>query len=150
MIKQLYFEEIDLGYAIPKRTFGPLTIVDTVQWAGFQENWYRLHWDRDFVRERSGLKTFIASGGYREALLIRTITDWIGLHGILRKLTLRQSFPSFEGDLIVYSGTVAEKSSTPNDPWIACELEGTNQTDRILLTARCRVILPSFLSLNRK
>lgn len=150
MTKQLYFEEIDLGYPIPKRTFGPLTIVDTVQWAGFQENWYRLHWDRDFVRERSGLRTFIASGGYREALLVRAITDWIGLHGILRKLTLRQSFPSFEGDLIVYSGTVAEKSPTPNDPWIACELEGTNQTDRILLTARCRVILPSFLSLNRK
>jgi acyl dehydratase len=148
--KQLCFEHVDLGYPVPKRTFGPLTIVDTVQWAGFQENWYRLHWDRDFARERSGLRTFIASGGYREALLARTITDWIGTRGILRKLTVRQSFPSFEGDLIAYSGTVAEKSPTPNDPWITCELEGKNQADRILLTARCHVILPSAQSLNQK
>ncbi|HEY9529069.1 MAG TPA: hypothetical protein VIR02_18415 [Anaerolineales bacterium] len=145
MTKQLCFEDVDLGYAIPKRAFGPLTIVDTVQWAGFQENWYRLHWDRDFVRERSGLTTFIASGGYREALLVRTITDWIGLRGILRRLTVRQSFPTFDGDLIVYSGTVAEKSPTPTDPWIACELQGANQADRILLNARCRVTLPSIL-----
>lgn len=143
MIKQLCFEDVELGHPIPRRTFGPLTIVDTVQWAGFQENWYRLHWDRDFVRERSGLRTFIASGGYREALLVRTITDWIGSRGILRKLTVRQSFPTFEGDLIVYSGTVAEKSTTPNDPWIACDLEGKNQDDRVLLTARCLVVLPS-------
>jgi acyl dehydratase len=120
-----------------------LTIVDTVQWAGFQENWYRLHWDRDFVRERSGFTTFIASGGYREALLVRTITDWIGSRGILRKLTVRQSFPTFEGDLIVYSGTVAEKSPAPNDPWIACNFEGENQNGRVILTARSSVILPS-------
>lgn len=143
MIKQLCFEDIDSGHPIPRRAFGPLTIVDTVQWAGFQENWYRLHWDRDFVRERNGFRTFIASGGYREAMLIRTITDWIGARGILRKLTVRQSLPTFEGDLIYYSGTVAEKSPTPNDPWIVCNVEGKNQDDRVLLTARCSVILPS-------
>lgn len=143
MTKQLCFEDVDLGYPIPKRAFGPLTIVDTVQWAGFQENWYQLHWDRDFVRERSGLRTFIGSGGYREALLVRTITDWIGPRGNLRKLTVRQSFPTFEGDLIVYAGTVTEKSPTPNDPWIACDFEGKNQDDRVLLTARCCVILPN-------
>ena len=142
-IEQLWFENIELGHAVPSRAFGPLTIVDTVQWAGFQENWYRLHWDRDFVRERSGFTTFIASGGYREALLVRTITDWIGPRGILRKLTVRQAFPTFEGDLILYSGTVAEKSSTPSDSWIACDLEGKNQEDRVILTARCNVILPS-------
>ena len=65
--------------------------------------------------------------GYREALLVRTVTDWIGLRGVLRKLTVRQSSPTFEGDLILYSGTVAEKSPTPKDPWITCNLEGKNQ-----------------------
>ncbi len=143
MIEQHCFEDVDVGQPIPKRVFGPLTIVDTVEWAGFQENWYRLHWDRDFVRERNGFKTFIASGGYREALLVRTITDWIGSRGVLRKLAVRQSYPTFEGDLIIYSGTVAEKSSTPNDPWIACNLAGKNQDDHVILTARCSIILPS-------
>jgi acyl dehydratase len=142
-LEQLWFENVEVGDRVPTREFGPLTIVDTVQWAGFQENWYRLHWDRHFVQERSGLRTFIASGGYREALLIRTVTDWIGARGILRKLTVRQAFPTFEGDLIVYSGTLTEKSQNLNDPWIACDLEGKNQDHRVLLTARCRVILPN-------
>jgi acyl dehydratase len=143
LTKELLFQDVELGQLIPTRSFGPLTIVDTVQWAGFQENWYRLHWDRDFVRERSGLRTFIASGGYRDALLVRTITDWIGSHGIMRKLTVRQSFPTFEGDLILFTGNVVEKSASPVEPWIECKFEGRNQDDRPILTASCRVIVPT-------
>jgi acyl dehydratase len=142
-MEQLWFEDVAPGRVIPTRTFGPLTIVDTVQWAGFQENWYRLHWDRDFVRERSGLRTFIASGAYREALLVRTITDWIGPRGVLRKLTVRQSTPTFEGDLIHYAGTVIEKSTNPEAQSIVCDLRGENQEQQLILTARCRLVLPS-------
>ncbi|MBI4529074.1 MAG: hypothetical protein HY695_35200 [Deltaproteobacteria bacterium] len=141
-IEQLWFEDVAPGGLIPRRTFGPLTIVDTVQWAGFQENWYRLHWDRDFVRELNGLKTFIASGAYREALLARAITDWIGPRGLLRKLRVRQSYPTFEGDLIHYSGKIVEKSPAAALSWIACDWEGVNQESRVILTARCTVLLP--------
>jgi acyl dehydratase len=142
-MEQLWFEDVAPGFVIPTRTFGPLSIVDTVQWAGFQENWYRLHWDREFVRERSGLRTFIASGAYREALLVRTITDWIGPRGVLRKLTVRQSYPTFEGDLIQYSGTVLGKSPTAESSSIFCDLRGENQEQQLILTARCTLVLPS-------
>lgn len=140
--EQLCFDGITTGEPLPTRQFGPLTIISTVRWAGFQENTARLHYDRDYVREHSGLKTFIASGAYRQALLIRMLTDWIGPLGQLRKLSLRHLHPTFEGDMIRYSGKVVEKSASPNASWLACDLEGKNQDDRQILTGRCTLILP--------
>jgi hypothetical protein len=52
-------------------------------------------------------------------------------------------YSTFEGDLMRYSGRVVEKSPTPDDPWITCELEGTNQDGRQILTGRCTLVLPS-------
>ena len=76
-----YFEDIRAGDEIAMVEYGPVTIVDTVRWAGVQENWEQVHWDREFAREHSKLRTFIASGSYRQALLARTLTDWVGPRG---------------------------------------------------------------------
>lgn len=141
--RQVYIEDIHVGDPLPNRDFGPLTIVDTVRWAGFQENWARLHFDREYVREHSGLRTFIASGAYRQALLIRMLTDWVGPRGLLRKLSVRHTHPTFEGDLMWYSGKVTEKSPSSDDPWITCELEGKNQEGRQILMGRCTLVLPT-------
>lgn len=141
-LKQLYFEEVGAGDSLPSREYGPLTIVDTVRWAGLQENWQHLHFDRDHVRQHNGLRTFIASGAYRQALLMRLLTDWIGPRGLLRKLSVRHTHSTFEGDTMHFSGRVIEKSADPSDPWIACEVEGKNQEGRQILTGRCTVIIP--------
>jgi acyl dehydratase len=140
--QELHFEDIKVGDSIPSREYGPLTIVDTVRWAGLQENTQQLHYDRDHVREHNGLRTFIASGAYRQALLIRTLTDWIGPRGWLRKISLRHTYSTFEGDLMRFIGQVVEKSSDPSEPWIACEIEGRNQEGREILNGRCTLLLP--------
>lgn len=132
-----YFEEIEEGDEIPPTEYGPLTILETVRWAGVQENWERLHWDREFAREHSRLKTFIASGAYRQALLARTLTDWVSPGGALRKLRVRHVAPTFEGDSIRYFGRVVAKSAFADDPWVECEINGKNQRDESILTARC-------------
>jgi acyl dehydratase len=143
MVEQpIYFEDVAVGTRLPEREHGPLTIQDTVRWAGLQENWQHLHFDRDHVREHNGLRTFIASGAYRQALAMRLITDWVGPKGMLRKLTIRHTYSTFEGDWIRLSGAVVEKSPTAAEPWVACELEGHNQENRQLLTCRCTVVLP--------
>src|SRR5436853_7652397 len=124
--QELYFEDANVGDLFPGREYGPLTIVDTVRWAGLQENWQHLHFDRDHVREHNGLPTFIASGAYRQALLMRLVTDWIGPRGHLRKLSLRHTASTYEGDLMRFSGEVVAKSATADDPWLECALEGHN------------------------
>jgi len=142
MNRSIYFDDIAVGDTIPPREFGPLTIVDTVRWAGLQENWQHLHYDRDHVRQHNGLKTFIASGAYRQALLMRMLTDWIGPRGWLRKISVRHTYSTFEGDWMRFSGWIAEKSGAFADPWIVCELVGMNQENRQILTGRCTLILP--------
>jgi acyl dehydratase len=140
--QELYFEDINVGDLIPTREYGPLTIVDTVRWAGLQENTQQLHYDRDHVREHNGLRTFIASGAYRQALLIRMLTDWIGPRGWLRKISVRHTYSTFEGDLMRFSGQVVEKSTDASDLWILCDINGTNQEDRQILTGRSTLVLP--------
>ncbi|OGP26515.1 MAG: hypothetical protein A2038_00860 [Deltaproteobacteria bacterium GWA2_57_13] len=140
--KELYFEEIEPGDSAPSRQYGPLTIVDTVRWAGLQENWQHLHFDRDHVQRHNGLRTFIASGAYRQALLMRMLTDWIGPRGMLRKISLRHAYPTYEGDTMFFSARVVEKSADKADSWVACELEGKNQEGRQILTGRCTLALP--------
>ncbi len=134
------FAAIAVGDTIPEATFGPLTIDDTVRWAGSQEIWERLHFDREFARDHSGQRTFIASGAYRQALLTRMLTDWLGPHGVLRKLRVRHTAPTLEGDLMRFAATVVEKSANAADPWIACDVVGTNQDGVAIMTAHAVVL----------
>ncbi len=143
MNQPIYFDDVSVGDAIPPSEYGPLTIVDTVRWAGLQENWQHLHYDRDHVRQHNGLHTFIASGAYRQALLMRMLTDWIGPLGWLKKISIRHTYSTFEGDMMRFGGTIVEKSSDASESWIACELEGTNQDNKKILNGRCTVILPN-------
>ena len=142
MNAQIYFEDIAIGDRIPQREHGPLTIVDTVRWAGVQENWQHLHFDRDHVRQHNGLKTFIASGAYRQALLMRMLTDWIGPRGWLRKISVRHTYSTFEGDMMRLGGRVVEKSAEASSGTVVCELEGANQDDQQILSGRCTLVLP--------
>ena len=140
--QQIFFEDVQPGTEVVTREHGPLTIIDTVRWAGLQENTQQLHYDRDWVREHAGLRTFIASGAYRQALLMRMLTDWAGPRGRLRKLSVRHTYSTFEGDTMRFAARAAEKSGDPADPWIRCEVEGTNQDGRRTLVGQCTVVLP--------
>jgi acyl dehydratase len=140
--QELYFEDLNTGDPIPSREYAPLTIVDTVRWAGLQENTQHLHYDRDHVRQHNGLPTFIASGAYRQALLIRMLTDWIGPRGWLRKISVRHTYSTFEGDTMRFGGRILNKSTESSDSWITCDLDGRNQTDKQILTGRCTLIIP--------
>lgn len=142
--QKLFFEDVQTGQTVLETRHGPLTLVDTIRWCGFQENWWAsLHYDRERVRTRSGLRSFIASGAYREALVARMITDWIGPLGMLRKLSVRHVASTLEGDFQIYTMTVVEKSDDPKDSQVTCQVEGRNQDDKQILTGRCSVTLPT-------
>lgn len=137
---------VQLGDEVPGRSYPPVTIIDAVRWAGFQENYAKLHYDRDYVRQESGLPTFIASGAFRESLLVRVLTDWIGPNGRLCKLKTKQTYSTFEGDSLRFSGRITEKSADPADPWVVCEMQGFNQDDRQILEASCRLLLDNSIA----
>lgn len=140
--QQIFFEDVRPDTELVTREYGPLTVIDTVRWAGLQENTQQLHYDRDWVREHAGLRTFIASGAYRQALLMRMLTDWAGPRGRLRRLSLRHTYSTFEGDAMRFAARAAEKSGDPANPWVRCEIEGMNQDRRRILVGQCTLVLP--------
>jgi acyl dehydratase len=133
--------EFVVGAEIPAAAFGPLTIIDTVKWAGFQENSEQIHWDREFAREQAKLPTFIASGAYRQALLARALTDWIGPRGRLLKMKVRHVAPLFEGDTIIYSGRIINVTKDDGELVGTCEVEGQSSDGKALLSGECVVSL---------
>ncbi len=140
--EQVFFEDVAEDQLLLTREFGPHTIVDAVRWAGLQENWQHLHYDRDHVREHNGLPGFIASGAYRQALLIRAITDWVGPRGGLRQLKVRHVASTFEGDLMRFAVRAARKETDSGQGLVRCEVEGRNQEDRQVLVGTCTLTLP--------
>lgn len=133
------FARLEAGAMMIERQYGALTIEDAVRWAGFQENYAGLHFDREYVRGEPGLPTFIASGAYRESLMVRMLTDWIGARGRLARLKTRQMAPTFEGDSLHFTARIKDKSADPADLWVDCEVEGRNQKGQQILHADCRL-----------
>jgi acyl dehydratase len=142
MEQRVFFEDVAVGTPLPSGEFGPHTLVDAIRWAGVQEHPSPTHTDREYGRERRGLKGIIASGTQREAYLVRLLMDWVGPRGDLRKLSVRNTASTFEGDMMRFAGTVVEKSPERNDPWIVCEVEGRNQNGEQILQGRCTLLLP--------
>ena len=87
MAKQLYFEDVEVGMEIPPVTKHPSTTT-LVKWAGASEDYYPIHYDKDFALA-SNLPGVIVHGRLKAAYLGNLMTNWIGDQGILRKLTCK-------------------------------------------------------------
>jgi acyl dehydratase len=131
------FSDLSIGDEVVSGAYGAVDIIDVVRWAGFQENYAQLHYDREYVRTEAGLPKFIASGAFRESLMVRLLTDWMGPAGRLAKMKTRQTYSTFEGDSLKFVGRITEKSDDANDPWVVCEMEGFNGEDRQILQTTC-------------
>jgi acyl dehydratase len=136
--------DFKVGEKLITAEFGPFTIVDAVRWAGVQENIERVHFDREFVRENSRLNSFIASGGYRQALLCKALTDRIGPSGRLLRLRVRHTAPTVEGDMLRYSARITETGAHADGFTITCEIEGKNQRDEQVLVGSCVVHVAAY------
>lgn len=100
---------LEPGTDLPGLDAGPLTLGDFVRWAGYQENWLRVHYDRAYATQR-GFRDCIQSGHHRTALLTRMITDWLGGRGRLVRLAVRHAAPVFPGDSIRCGGRILAAS----------------------------------------
>jgi acyl dehydratase len=141
-VEQRYFDDVSVGTKIPEREYGPHTLTSAVFWAAVQENAGLLHFDRDYVREHRGAKSIVVSGQQRQSYVVRTLLDWTGPRGFLRRMDCRHRASTHEGEMQRYSATVVGKSGDPESPWIAVDVDGRDQDDQQILTAKCTLLLP--------
>lgn len=110
-LKELKFDEVNVGDTMPpfEHTFQRM---DAILYAGASGDFNPIHVDPDFAKNLAGLPDVIAHGLFNMALLGKTITDWIGDPGNLKKYNVEFRGMVNPGHTVTFTGTVIAKNES--------------------------------------
>jgi len=130
--------------AVPGCELPPLVLtVGEVQMFFFSAaayNGHRIHYDHGWATQTEGYPGLVVQGYLQEALLARTVTDWIGSHGRLVEFATQNRGAAYAGQRLTFGGRV----TAVRDQHLAdLELSGTNEDGDLLMPGTATVWLPS-------
>ena len=131
-----YFDDVEVGDAIPVLT----VTVDETQMFFFSAatyNGHRIHYDKEWARDREGYDTVLVQGPLQAALLSRALTDWIGGGGRLVAFSVQNRAIALPGEELTFGGTVTGKRDGLVDLDIYCK-----RGDDVLMPGSATVALP--------
>ena len=105
---QQYFEDVAVGDALPSLEF-TTSLTALVMYAGATWDFHRYHYDPEFVKQ-IGMPAPFMDGQMLGALMSGMLMNWGGRDAFVRRLSYRQRATVFEGDEIVLSAVVVDKS----------------------------------------
>ena len=152
MVKQLYWEDIEVGNEIT-----PLPKVATTQmlvkWAGASGDFNPLHYD-DVYATSQGVGKRAIHGQLKRAWLVQLITDWIGEQGTLKKLSchfravdyprpMKTMTEPQQGETWWCKGKVTKKHISDGEHCLTCDIWVENGEGEVTTNGKATVILPS-------
>lgn len=99
----------ELGSKFPERTFGPLTRVDIVRYAGASGDFNPIHIDPPYARA-TGAPDVFAMGMLPAGYLAHAAADWLGGPGGFLRYKVRFAARVWPGDTIACTGSVTAMS----------------------------------------
>jgi acyl dehydratase len=141
MAKEIYFEDINVGDALPALVKDPVTNVQLVKYSGASGDFNPIHTDPEAAKA-SGLGGTIAHGMLIMGFVGQAVTDWIPKK-YLKKLGVRFAGMTRPGDVVSITGIVTAKKEEGNEKRIVCELTAKNQKDVLLVAGMFEAALPS-------
>jgi hydroxyacyl-ACP dehydratase HTD2-like protein with hotdog domain len=136
MTEQVYFDDVAAGEAIP-----PLTVtVDETQMFFFSAatyNGHRIHYDKEWARDREGYDNVLVQGPLQAALLSRALTDWIGGDGRLVAFSVQNRAIAYPGQELTFGGVITDTHDGLVDLDIFCK-----RGDDVLMPGTATVTLP--------
>ncbi|GAC1408614.1 MAG: hypothetical protein NVS4B6_24640 [Mycobacterium sp.] len=137
MSEQVYYEDVDAGAAIPALTVA----VDETQMFFFSAatyNGHRIHYDKEWARDREGYDNVLVHGPLQAALLSRALTDWIGGDGRLVAFSVQNRAIAYPGEDLIFGGMItAKRAAGLVDLDIFCKRGGD-----VLMPGTATVALP--------
>ena len=97
----------------------------------------------DVMARVQGLPRAIVSGIHTQALLAKSVGDWMGDEGFLRTLDCRCRRPLYFGDLSIQSGIVAGKYEKDGKCYVKLHMQAVRQDSVVHTMAEALVELPS-------
>ena len=140
MSTQLFYEDVEIGQDVVTLVKHPTTR-QLVMWAGASEDFYELHYDKDWA-ESKGLRV-IVHGRLKAAFMGQLMTDWMGDEGELRKLTCSYRGMDVPGEDLACKGKVTGKQVEGKDHLVECEIWTENPKGEKTTQGIAVVSLPS-------
>ena len=141
MDTQLYFEDVHEGMELPTLLKTPTT-QQLVKFAVATNDYYRIHYDREFALA-SGLQDVIVHGPLKNSFLGQLVTDWMGEHGTLKKLSVQYRGMDVPGASVYAKGAVTRKYVENGESIVECKIWVENDKGEVTTPGNAVVALPS-------
>ena len=136
----IYFDDVQVGDALPTVVNEPLTQIQFVRYSGASGDFNPIH-----TVEQAGIEAgnngVIAHGMLIAGLLGRVVTNWVEPRQV-RKVAVRFTAISRAGDMITCRGQVAEKFETDGEPRVRGEIEAVDQNGQAKVKGEFIAALP--------
>ena len=141
MAVQLFFEDIKVGSEIPTLVKHPTT-QQLVKWAGASEDFYPLHYDKDFTI-RAGLSGVIVHGRLKASFLGQLLTNWIGNLGMVKKFSCSYRGMDYPDQDLYIKGKLTNKYVKNGENCVECQIWIENEKGEQTTIGNALVTLPS-------
>lgn len=105
------FEDIDVGFELPRLVKGPLTTVHLMRWSAAMENWHKIHYDRTFAQEHDHLPDLLINGSFKQQFVAEMLKDWAGPEGWAWKCAFQFRAMNKVGETLTVWGRVTSKKA---------------------------------------
>ncbi|MEO8952941.1 MAG: MaoC/PaaZ C-terminal domain-containing protein [Ktedonobacteraceae bacterium] len=122
---KVYYEDVQVGDAIPKLTTSSVSHLQLVRYAGASGDFNPLHTDPK-IGEMIGTGGIIAHGMLIMGFVGQLLSDYVGPTA-LRKFGVRFKGMTHLDDVITCTGTITEKYEADSETRIAGKVQATDQ-----------------------
>jgi acyl dehydratase len=140
MADQPLFDTVQVGDHLPPLEKHPTTR-QLVKYAGASGDLYEIHYDLEFARS-TGLDGVIIHGALKNAFLAQAVTDWMGVAGKLKQISVQYRGMDVPADTLTIHGEVTEKWSAKGENLVRCALRLENGKGEQTTTGDAVVSLP--------
>ena len=137
---KLYYEDVQVGDAIPKLVKSPLSHLQLVRYAGASGDFNPLHTDPK-IGELVGVGGIIGHGMLTMGFVGQLLSDYVGPTA-LRKFGVRFKGMTRLDDVIICTGTITEKYEADGEARIAGKVQATDQNGDVKVAGTFVAALP--------
>jgi acyl dehydratase len=137
---KLYYEDVQVGDAIPKLVKSPLSHLQLVRYAGASGDFNPLHTDPK-IGELVGVGGIIGHGMLTMGFVGQLLSDYVGSTA-LRKFGVRFKGMTRLDDVITCTGTITEKYETEGEARIAGKVQANDQNGEVKVAGSFVAALP--------
>ena len=142
MAQEIYYEDVNVGDAMPELVKGPLQKLQHVMYAGASGDFNPLHTDDDFAKAVGMKDGVIAHGMLIMGIVGQAITGWIPRKD-LKKFGVRFAGMTKPGNTITVTGTVTDKRVEDGNNIVVCDVAAKDENGDVKITGKFEAALPS-------